>query len=62
MILGLSLVIDELHKGQRLVFRYPESNPYINKEIYKDAHQDLINNIFQQYFAMRLLFKLILRC
>ena len=27
MIVGVALVVDELHKGQRLVFRYPESVP-----------------------------------
>ena len=27
MIIGIALVVDELHKGQRLVYRYPESIP-----------------------------------
>lgn len=27
MIIGIALVVDELHKGQRLVYRYPESVP-----------------------------------
>lgn len=27
MILGVSLVVNELNKGQRLIFRYPESIP-----------------------------------
>lgn len=27
MIIGVALVVDELHKGQRLVFRYPVSVP-----------------------------------
>lgn len=27
MIVGVALVVDELHKGQRLVFRYPENIP-----------------------------------
>ena len=27
MIIGVALVVDELHKGQRLVFRYPEAQP-----------------------------------
>jgi hypothetical protein len=27
MIIGVALVVDELHKGQRLVCRYPESRP-----------------------------------
>jgi hypothetical protein len=27
MIIGVALVVDELHKGQRLICRYPESVP-----------------------------------
>ena len=27
MIIGVALVVDELHKGHRLVFRYPEATP-----------------------------------
>jgi len=27
MIIGIALVVDELHKGQRLVCRYPEVVP-----------------------------------
>lgn len=27
MIIGVALVVDEFHKGQRLVLRYPEANP-----------------------------------
>jgi hypothetical protein len=27
MIIGVALVVDELHKGQRLAFRYPEVIP-----------------------------------
>ena len=27
MIIGIALVVDELHKGQRLVYRYPEAVP-----------------------------------
>lgn len=27
MIIGVALVVDEFHKGQRLVFRYPEAHP-----------------------------------
>ena len=27
MIIGVALIVDELHKGHRLVFRYPEATP-----------------------------------
>ena len=27
MIIGIALIVDELHKGQRLVYKYPDHIP-----------------------------------
>jgi len=49
MILGIALVVDELHKGQRLAFRYPESLPdYLPPDAAKG-----LTKLYSQYFAIR---------
>jgi hypothetical protein len=49
MILGIALVVDELHKGQRLVFRYPETVP---TSLPFRAEKGL-SKLYAQYFAIR---------
>jgi hypothetical protein len=49
MILGISLVVNELNKGQRMVFRYPESIP---TSIERGPHKGLIK-LYNQYFSLR---------
>jgi hypothetical protein len=49
MILGIALVVDELHKGQRLVFRYPETVP-----VFIPSHAEKgLSKLYSQYFAIR---------
>lgn len=49
MILGIALVVDELHKGQRLVFRYPESVPTFQSA---DTANGL-TKLYNQFFSIR---------
>lgn len=49
MILGISLVVNELNKGQRMVFRYPESVP---QSVVSGANKGLIK-LYEQYFGFR---------
>lgn len=49
MILGISLVVNEVNKGQRMVFRYPETIPAC---VEKGNNQGLIK-LYNQYFSLR---------
>jgi len=49
MILGISLVVNELNKGQRMVFRYPESIP---QSIDRSTNKGLVK-LYEQYFGFR---------
>ena len=50
MILGVSLVVNELHKGPRLVFRYPPASSYINSSK-KSATISQLEGIYEQYLT-----------
>eukprot|EP01032_Pedospumella_encystans_P018954 gene18954-21562_t len=50
MILGISLVVNELNKGQRMVYRYPESIP---QSVGSGANKGLIK-LYEQYFSFSL--------
>lgn len=46
MILGVALVVDEFHKGHRLVFRYPEAPPsfaLFSGEIMMKFHEEFMS-------------------
>jgi hypothetical protein len=52
MIIGVALVVDELHKGQRLVFRYPGSLP---SHIFRGRGGCVmqgIEKLYNQYFSI----------
>ena len=49
MILGISLVVNELNKGQRMVFRYPESIPAV---VENGPNKGLVK-LYNQYFSFR---------
>lgn len=49
MILGVALVVNELNKGQRMIFRYPESIP---TSIINSSDKGLIK-LYNQYFGFR---------
>jgi hypothetical protein len=48
MIIGISLVVNELNKGQRMVFRYPESIPASEQ-----GHSKGLKKLYNQYFSLR---------
>ena len=47
MIIGVALVVDEVHKGQKLVYRYPESIPSALFDLSNEAlvkfHRDYLS-------------------
>ena len=49
MLVGITVVVNELQKGQRLVFRYPPEHPTLVKQ--KSYEQ--LDNAFQQYYKIR---------
>lgn len=48
MIIGIAIVVDELHKGPRLIFRYPSSVP---SNILNDDHN--LMRFHDEYLSMR---------
>jgi hypothetical protein len=64
MLLGISLVVQELHKGPRLIYRYPnrDSNYYNSLfDYFEEVPQpskgvcngNLLRSVYNQYFALR---------
>ena len=49
MIIGIVLIVDELHKGPRLVYRYPD---HIPPSTY-DTVEDDITRLHKEYLSMR---------
>jgi hypothetical protein len=49
MIIGISLVVNELNKGQRMVFRYPESIPASVEQ----GQSKGLKKLYNQYFSLR---------
>jgi hypothetical protein len=42
MLLGISLVVQELHKGPRLLYRYPAQNSNYYQQLTEDIFEDRI--------------------
>lgn len=49
MILGIALVVNELHKGQKMVFRYPESIP---STISNEPSRKGLIKLYKEYFSL----------
>ena len=49
MIIGVSLVVDDLQKGQKLVFRYPEALP----SVILDSANDALIGLYMDYLNFK---------